>query len=95
MVTLTNENAGRDGFPISTVLLWTCAVVLGAWGASGWWITLQDRSLPMAIMVSATFAVAPIIAANQRPLVVHSARGFFFNCNGLTSRLRILKATAE
>ncbi len=57
------STAGRTTFPVSTALLWASAVVLGAWGASGWWITLQDRSLPMAIMVSATFAVAPIIAA--------------------------------
>lgn len=55
--------ARRVNFPVSTLLLWAAAVVLGAWGASGWYITLQDRSLPMAVMISATFAAAPIIAA--------------------------------
>lgn len=58
-----DPTAGRTNYPVSTVLLWTAAVVLGAWGASGWFVTLHDRSLPMAIMISATFGVAPIIAA--------------------------------
>ena len=78
MVILTNETSGREGFPISTVLLWICAVVLGAWGAPGWWITLQDRSLPMAIMVSATFAVAPISTAILATLLP---------CMGLVAKL--------
>ena len=52
-----------NSFPVSTALLWTCTAVLAAWGACGWYVTLHDRSLPMAVLMSATFAVAPIMAA--------------------------------
>ena len=52
-----------NSFPASTALLWTCTAVLAAWGASGWLVSLQDRSITMAVLMAATFAVAPIMAA--------------------------------
>lgn len=53
----------HNSFPISTALLWACTAVLATWGAAGWFVTLHDQSLPMAVLMSATFAVAPIMAA--------------------------------